>query len=312
MIDHKLYYLRIIIFGEIMKYLVTGGAGFIGSNLVDRLVEQGHSVFVWDDLSTGNRENVNEKAEFRQTDIATLGEWSMDYRPNPITPNDFDAIFHLAGFARIQPSFDDPTAAHHSNVSGTLKILEMAKGRGTRVVYAGSSSFYHDVYSNPYTFTKWLGEEYCKLYNRVFDVPVAIARFFNVYGPRQLGDGPFATVIGIFEEQKKSGSKLTVTGDGMKRRDFTHVYDIVSGLIAMSQEDWNGEIFNLGTATNHSIEEVANLFEPDGIEWLPNRTGEAQDTLADIGFTEEALDWHPQVKLGEYVKSFLDGLNNNI
>ena len=98
----------------------------------------------------------------------------------------------------------------------------------------------------------------------------------------------------------------------MKRRDFTHVYDIVSGLIAMSQEDWNGEIFNLGTATNHSIEEVANLFEPDGIEWLPNRTGEAQDTLADIGFTEEALDWHPQVKLGEYVKSFLDGLNNNI
>ena len=123
MIDHKLYYLRIIIFGEIMKYLVTGGAGFIGSNLVDRLVEQGHSVFVWDDLSTGNRENVNEKAEFRQTDIATLGEWSMDYRPNPITPNDFDAIFHLAGFARIQPSFDDPTADHHSNVSGTLKIL---------------------------------------------------------------------------------------------------------------------------------------------------------------------------------------------
>jgi UDP-glucose 4-epimerase len=163
---------------------------------------------------------------------------------------------------------------------------------------------YHDKFANPYSFTKQLAEDYGTLYNRVYGVPVAIARFFNVYGPRQLEEGAYATVVGIFERQKRNGENLTVTGDGEKRRDFTHVDDIVSGLIAMSEEDWNAEIFNLGTGTNHSINEVAKMFDHP-IEYIPARPGEAQTTLADIHNSKAMLGWRPKKSLKEYVDDLL-------
>lgn len=285
--------------------LVTGGAGFVGSNLVDRLIEDGHKVTVWDNLVTGKKENVNPKASFYEVDVEAI-------KPKDHT-NKYDVIFHLAALARIQPSFKKPSVNHDTNVTGTVKVLEIARLSNvpcTKIVYAGSSSFYHDVHANPYTFTKWLGEEYCKLYSKNFEVPTVIARFFNVYGPRQIEDGDYATVIGIFEKQKREKqSALTVTGlgghMGNQRRDFTHVDDIVNGLVAMSEDYWKGDVFNLGTGKNHSIIEVAKMFEPPAIGYLPQRPGEAKDTLADISDTMEKLNWKPTKSLDEYVKNFV-------
>lgn len=278
-----------------MKYVVSGGAGFIGSNLVDKLIELGHQVLVWDNLSLGKEENIHDKAEFAEVDIRDLHfDKIEDYE-------DADAIFHLAALPRIQPSFKYPNKTFDINVRGTINVLSIAKKYGIKVIYAGSSSFYHDPYVNPYSFTKWQGEECCKMYNVVYGVPVAIARFFNVYGPRQITEGEYATVIGIFENQKKNNKNLTVTGDGNKRRDFTHVQDIVSGLIAMSKDKWNGEVFNLGSGINYSINELANMFESK-IEYIPERPGEAQTTLADITFSREKLNWNPQYSLEKYVK----------
>ena len=276
-----------------MKCLVTGGAGFIGSHLVDRLVEdEDKQVRVYDNYSTGKKENHNEKAEYVQGDVANM--WIDKY----------DVIFHLAGEARIQPSFENPFLTHYSNVTGTARVLEIARKNGGRVIYAGSSSVYHDIFANPYSFTKMMAENYCTLYNKVYDIPVAIARFFNVYGPRQMEEGAYATVVGVFERQKREGKNLTVTGDGEKRRDFTHVDDIVRGLIAMSEKDWNAEVFNLGTGTNYSINEVAEMFGQP-IEYIPERPGEAHTTLADIHNSKAMLGWRPWICLKEYINGLL-------
>lgn len=285
-----------------MKCIVTGGAGFIGSTLVDALIKRGDPVFVIDDLSTGKKEHINDKAAFLQIDINDLTEKIiLEKFGKP------DVIFHLAGFSRIEPSFSSPQKTNQSNVDGTLNILEVIRNLNSnvRLIYAGSSSFYYDLYANPYAFTKWIGEEYCKLYTNIYGVSVAIARFFNVYGPRQMESGDFSTLVGIFQRQKSNNQKLTITGDGNQRRDFTHVFDIVSGLIAMSEKDWHGEVFNLGTGVNYSINEVAKMFEPCEIEYIPKRKGEADSTLADISFSCQNLNWKPLIQLEDYVRDFL-------
>lgn len=290
-----------------MKYLVTGGAGFIGSTLVDQLLEEGHEVTVLDNVSTGKWENLpsHDKLKIDQDDVSNTYN-NQIAKSWEKTTKKFDVIFHLAAEARIQPSFEKPVLTHNSNVTGTVGILELCRKHKARFVYAGSSSVYHDKFANPYTFTKQLAEDYGTLYNRVYDVPVAIARFFNVYGPRQLEEGAYATVLGVFERQKRNDEPLTVTGDGEKRRDFTHVDDIVSGLIAMSKDDWNADIFNLGTGTNHSINEVAEMFDHP-ITYIAERPGEAQTTLADIQESKSKLGWEPKKCLKEYV----DGLLSN-
>lgn len=279
-----------------MKYLVTGGAGFIGSNLVDRLISQGHDVEVWDAFTTGKRNNVNPAAKLRVLRVEEACKQDVTQA--------FDVIFHLAAEARIQPSFTNPLLTHDSNVTGTISVLEIAAQHKSRVVFAGSSSVYHDMYANPYSFSKQIGEHYLRLYNKIYSVPVAIARFFNVYGPRQLQEGAYSTVIGIFEKQYKEGVPLTITGDGEQRRDFTHVDDIVSGLIAMSKNSYNCEIFNLGTGTNHSINELAKLFNHPFV-YIPKRPGEAQVTMADLTLSERLLGYKPTVALEAYVASIL-------
>jgi UDP-glucose 4-epimerase len=282
-----------------MTILVTGGAGFIGSNLVDKLVAMGEDVTVFDSYSTGKRENENPEARYYKKDVADL---TPDLTGSFRIIGGFKTIFHLAAEARIQPSFEKPFETHRSNVTGTVRVLELARKYGSRVIYAGSSSVYHDPYANPYSFTKFKAEEYCELYNKVYDVPVAIARFFNVYGPRQLTEGAYATVIGIFERQKAAGEPLTITGDGEQRRDFTHVFDIVDGLIAMSVGDRQGDIFNLGTGVNHSINELADLFKHEGgLKYIPERRGEARTTLADIKKSQDLLGWNPKNTLEDYV-----------
>ena len=276
------------------KYLVTGGAGFIGSHLVDRLVKSGHEVLVWDNLSTGKAENVNPLAHLVRLDVSKRNlQFFID--------RGFDTVFHLAALPRIQPSFDSPVETHQSNVDSMVYALEHARQFGCKVIFAGSSSIYHDQYANPYTFTKVLCEQYCEMYNKIYKVPVAIARFFNVYGPRQIEEGAYATVVGVFEKQKRKNVPLTITGTGEKRRDFTHVNDIVSGLVAMSKDRWNAEVFNLGSGRNHSINELAAMFNHP-TTYIPNRPGEATDTLADIAYSMEKLGWEPKHQLEEYVK----------
>lgn len=286
-----------------MKHaLVTGGAGFIGSNLVDKLVDRGVKVEVWDCLSTGKKENVNPKATFRM----------VKCQADLFTHESFDVIFHLAAEARIQPSFHQPVMTCESNVIGTVNMLEFAKRMNAKFVYAGSSSFYHDPYVNPYSWSKWIGEEACKMYHTVWGTKCSIARFFNVYGPRHLETGAYATVIGIFERQKRNNEALTITGNGEQRRDFTHVFDIVDGLVGMAEHDSGScDIFNLGTGRNYSINELAQLFRPDSVEYLPKRPGEADVTLADASLARERFGWEAKIKLEDYVNNFVQALDNS-
>lgn len=271
--------------------LVTGGVGFIGSNLVDCLIEQGHQVTVYDcDVHT----KYNRRVMYYNVQVECIHpEYHSDKR--------YDIIFHLAAKSRIQPSFSNPTETHDSNVTGTIKMLELARVTHSKFIFAGSSSVYHDVFANPYSFTKHIGEQYCEIYNKLYKVPVAIARFFNVYGPRQVENGPYATVIGIFERQRRNNVPLTITGDGEKRRDFIHVDDIVSGLLAMSKDNWDANVFNLGTGINYSINEVAKMFNHP-IKYIPARSGEAENTLADIE-NIKSLGWKPKYSLEQYISS---------
>lgn len=281
-----------------MKAILTGCGGFIGSNLADKLIELGWEVEGWDNLSTGKIENVHPNVKFRNLDVNHL------HFLGDLIYEKIDVIFHLAALARIQPSFEKPVDTCDNNIMGTVNVLEHARKTGAKVVYAGSSSFYHDPLVNPYSFSKWIGEEVCKMYNKVYNVPVAITRFFNVYGQRQLEEGAYATVIGIFEKQFREGKPLTVTGTGKKRRDFTHVNDIVNGLIAAAGDNWNADVFNFGTSYNYSILQVAKMFS-DNIEFIPDRPGEAQETCADISYTQKMLGWRPKYSLEEYIEDIV-------
>tara|TARA_Y100000310_G_scaffold343167_1_gene449602 strand:+ start:4259 stop:5119 length:861 start_codon:yes stop_codon:yes gene_type:complete len=278
-----------------MKCLVTGGCGFIGSNLVDRLVELGHDVNVIDDLSAGKKEYCNEGANY------IFG----DFKKELINHDDADieVIFHLAAEARIQPSFANPLYTCENNAYGSAIVANFAKNSNARVVYAGSSSFYGGVYLTPYAFAKWQGEEVFKMYSAVYGVETAITRFFNVYGPRNPLIGRYTPVVAIFEEQMKANKPMTIIGDGEQRRDFTHISDICDGLIAVSKLSRKGEVFNLGTGTNFSINELADMFGGERVH-VPPRPGEPRVSQADISKTIEATGWQPKHNLPGYVTSF--------
>lgn len=284
-----------------MKALVTGGLGFVGSNLVDRLIALDYEVMVIDDLSSGVVENGNPKVVYH------FGDFKECLDPNSPLDEELkgvDVVFHLAAEARIQPSFENPLYTCENNAYGSAVVAEFARRTKCKVVYAGSSSFYAGVYLNPYAFAKWQGEEVFKMYSKVYDVSAGIARFFNVYGPRNPLIGQYTPVVAIFEEQTKSNSDLTIIGDGEQRRDFTHVYDICDGLIAISKGDWRGDIFNLGTGVNHSINELADMFGGKK-KTLPSRPGEAIATQADISYTTEKTGWVPKHTLKDYVAEFM-------
>lgn len=284
------------------KIIVTGGCGFIGSNLVNELCKnENNQVIVVDNLSTGKKKNYNDLAEYIYKDINIV---FSDKKYEKALKN-VSTIFHLAALARIQPSFDSPQDTFVNNVNGTFIVCEYARKNNIKVVYAGSSSFYAGPHLNPYSFTKWVGEEICHLYNKIYNLDVNIARFFNVYGPNHLKTGPYATVIGIFEEQYCNKKPLTVTGDGKQRRDFTHVFDICRGLISMSLIKGNSEIYNLGTSKNYSINELALMFEGSEIIYISARPGEARETLADIQLSKEKLNYRPEQKLEKYIHNFL-------
>ena len=203
-----------------MRVLVTGGAGFIGTNLIKRLLSDGHKVVSLDNYTTGKKENEQKGCQYFEVDLVRTDNYDF-FMDKP------DVIYHLAAIARIQPSFEHPTYTFHSNVTATLNVLEWARGKGCPVVYAGSSSSNGDKFANPYTLSKSQGEQLVELYSKVYHLPATICRFYNVYGPHQLTEGEYCTLIGIFETLCKEGKPLTITGDGEQRRDFTHVDDIV-------------------------------------------------------------------------------------
>lgn len=288
------------------RVLVTGGLGFIGSHLVELLLSKDHHVVVMDNLSSesSSRDNMREGVQYWIDDIRNINSYKY-------VNEKFDTVYHLAALSRIQPSFEAPLDTLSVNIQGTACVLEFARRSNANVVYAGSSSAYAGPMLNPYAYAKYTGEQVCEMYSRIYEMNTVTARFFNVYGNRQPVSGPYATVVGIFERQRSTGIPLTVTGDGEQRRDFTHVSDIVKGLYALSKCECRGEVYNLGTARNHSINELAALFEPTSVDYIPPRPGEARTTLADISATKEKSGWTPSMELEKYVKEFLQSLNTD-
>ena len=281
------------------KYLVTGGVGFIGTNLIKKLLSEGHKVSCIDNYSTGKKENEQNGCEYFNVDLSFNKDYSfLSEKP--------DVIFHLAALARIEPSFDYPCKTFEDNVNSTLNILDYARKYNIKVVYAGSSSYHGGVYENPYTYTKWQGEELCKLFNKIYNISTTICRFYNVYGPYQIIEGPYSAIVGIFQNQYLNNKPLTITGNGEQRRDFTHVDDIIEGLIKASNYSSNGEIFELGTGKNYSINELAKMFGRDyPVSYLPKREGEMEATLCNILDAQQKINYNPTKDLDEYVEGWI-------
>ncbi len=294
-------------FKKIITSLVTGGAGFIGSHIVDKLIELGHKVIVLDNLSTGNLENVNSKADFRRCNIINQPQLFELIGYQEI--NGF--IFHCAAKARIQPSFKNPDLYYQTNIIGLENILELAHINPIKkFIFTSSSSVYgqtklklntplNEKYNtnpgSPYSKQKLLGENIIKTDFNLFQIPAITCRLFNVYGPRQLTTGAYATVIGIFLKQFKENKKLTVVKPGTQRRDFTYISDIVDGLIkAAKSKIKSGQVFNLGSGVNYSVQEIADIISPKQ-KYLPKRKGEYPYTLANINKAIKTLNYRPKI-----------------
>ena len=289
-----------------MKALVTGGVGFIGTNLVKRLLNDGHTVVSLDNYTTGVKENEQEGCKYYDLDLSSKSCAStIDSIKTVSQISNFDVIFHTAALARIQPSLQDPTTTIQNNFDSTLNILEWARRKKCPVIFAGSSSFHQGLWGSPYAWSKFAGEQLCELYNKVYNLPTAICRFYNVYGPHQIEGGDYAAVIGIFERQYKNNEPLTITGNGEQRRDFTHVDDIVDGLIRCGEKinKVSGEEFELGSGVNFSINEVANMFGDDySKEYIPARDGEYEMTLCTDDKANKLLGWNPKNNINDYIK----------
>ena len=293
-----------------MRMLVTGGAGFVGTNLIKRLLKDGHEVVSVDNYSTGKKENHQDGCTYYDYDLSsphTLGIY-VDHGSYPAwRDNDYDVIFHIAALARIQPSLKNPYKSIFNNFVSSLNIFEYARQNNTKIVYAGSSTFHHGLYSSPYAWSKFSGEELCKLYSSVYDLSTAICRFYNVYGPHQLEEGDYSTVIGIFEKQYREGKPLTITADGEQRRDFTYIDDIVDGLVKCSEHNFKAEFFELGRGVNFSINEIADMFGKEyPREYIPARKGEYDVTLADYSKAKLKLGWEPKGDITQYIKTIIE------
>ena len=280
------------------KALVTGGAGFIGTNLIQRLILEGYQVFSLDNYSTGSRDNELSSVTYVKGDIESIDQFNTQ---------NFDYCFHLAAQSRVQPSFEDPEESLRVNVQGTLKVMEWAKKNNVKVLYAGSSSKHHDPSDSPYAMTKFLGEEICKLYRKTYDIDVEIARFYNVYGPHEPLDEKFGNVIGIWRVKANKGLSLPIVGDGEQRRDFTHVDDLVDGIIRISNSKVkHDDAWEIGAGINYSINELYTMFNQKyGIDSvnIPDQKGNYRETLRINDDLIKLLNWQPKDRLKEYIEN---------
>ena len=300
-----------------MNCLVTGGAGFIGSHLVDKLIDEGHKVLVLDDLSTGKKENINKKADFREWDI------SKNWDDIGITIENIDVIFHLAAKARVQPSIESPIEYHNANVNGTLNMLVAARDAGVkRFVFSSSSSVYGDIEEqdlpttenahlnpiSPYALHKSIGEQYCKLFPELYDMETVSLRYFNVYGDRMSLEGAYKLVIPIFTEQRLNGEPMTINGDGEQKRDFTYVGDVVDANIAAGTLDrkFNGDVFNIGHGDNRTVNQIADYIGGERIHRDP--VIEPKATLADNQKAKDVLDFNPSTNIEEWIPSWKESM----
>ena len=300
----------------VMKYLVTGGAGFIGSNIVNSLVDAGHGVVVIDNESSDSHEyfHYNDRAKYYKHDIC-------DYDKIKHLFENVDTVFHCAAEARIQPAIINPLKAVMTNSYGTCSVLQAAREAGVRrVVYSSTSSAYglmnqipnvetqSDDCLNPYSVSKVSGEKLCKMYSDLFGLETVVFRYFNVYGENQPTRGQYAPVIGLFLKQAKENKPLTIVPDGEQRRDFTHVSDVVSANILAStvKMEKYGQVFNIGTGINYSVNELTNFISKDTVMIDP-RIGESRETLANINKAKTVLGWKPKVILEQWISEQLNG-----
>lgn len=291
-----------------MKALVTGGQGFIGSHLVDKLVDLGFDVTVIDNQSSvcNHEFYTNPKAHYVNQDVA-----------DPTTRVFYhgqDYVFHLAAHARIQPALQNPIECVTTNVLGTTNVLQFSREMGVKKVILSSTSSSYGKNKppldeamipdplNPYSVSKIAGESLAKMYKELFKLDTVCLRYFNVYGDRQALKGQYAPVIGLFLEQWKAGKPLTIVGDGEQRRDFTHVDDVVRANIACMYSHCP-PVLNIGTGTNHSINEIAAMISDD-VEFIPPRPAECRETLAKIDRAKYFLDWEPKNQIEDYINEY--------
>lgn len=296
-----------------MKCLVTGGAGFIGSNLVDELIKRDHQVVIIDNLSTGKRENINPKALFYEVDIES---------PNAAEAfSGVDVVFHTAARARVQPSIEDPISFNKTNVEGTLNMLKTAVDNGvTRFVYSASSSAYGSTDKlpqqesdptdplSPYGVQKLVGELYCTMFAHVYNIETVSLRYFNIYGERQSLEGAYCLVMGVFARQRMQDLPLTINGDGEQSRDFTYVGDAVNAniLAATSPNVGKGDVINIGNGDNRSVNQIAAMIGGETVHGPA--VVEPNSTLADNSKARELLGWAPTVVIEDWVEKYKEEL----
>ncbi|SCA63939.1 Putative UDP-glucose 4-epimerase [Chlamydiales bacterium SCGC AG-110-M15] len=298
-----------------MKALVTGGAGFIGSHLVDRLLDDGHHVTVLDSLITGRKENLprHEHLIFHQVDISDINSIASFFEG-------IDWVFHMAALADIVPSIQEPHEYHRCNVDGTIAVLEASRNANVkRFLYTASSSCYgipDEIPTSenaqircmyPYAFTKYIGECYAMHWHQVYKLPVVSLRLFNVYGPRSRTSGTYGAVFGVFLAQKLAKKAFTVVGDGKQTRDFTYVTDVAEAFVKAAEANIAGEIYNIGSGGSYSINELVDLLGGE-VEYIPKRPGEPDATFADLTKIREALNWKAQVPFQEGVRKMLESI----
>jgi UDP-glucose 4-epimerase len=297
--------------------LVTGGAGFIGSHLIDALLAENISVRVVDNYSTGRPENlahVSGKVEVIEADIAKSGGWQKSFQGA-------DWVFHLGALADIVPSIQRPEDYFLANVNGTFNVLEAAKHAGVkRFVYAASSSCYGipDSYPTaetaeirpqyPYALTKRLGEELVMHWAQVYQLPAVALRLFNVYGPRSRTSGTYGAVFGVFLAQKLASKPFTVVGDGTQTRDFTYVTDVANAFLTAAQSSARAEIFNVGSGKTISVNRLVELLVGE-VTYIPKRPGEPDCTFADISKIRRELKWQPKVNIEKGVEQVLANID---
>lgn len=278
-----------------MKILVTGGVGFIGTALIKKLLSEGHDVQSLDNYEVGIVENEIEGCNYHTGDIENVN----------LMDKDFDLIFHLAALSRIQPSFNQPEETFRVNTIGTQKVCEFARLSGAKVIYAGSSSRWHNPYQSPYAACKHMGEEVCKMYKKTYGMDIEIVRFYNVYGPGEIVDGDWAAIIGKWRRQVRDGEPITIVGDGEQKRDFTHIDDIIDGLWKIGMKTLKHEdAWELGTGQNYSINDVYLMFkERFGINYkqTPDQLGNYRETLRENDDSLIKLNWEPIDRLRDYI-----------